>query len=215
MKKLTALLLVFLLSVCLFACDNGEGPGEEEKHYMTVVEYTLKSDTTIEDMAKAISKKYGFSMPMDISDKTLETLYYITPSAVSEYAGIFSISMSSADNILIVKPQSGKVAVVKYGFDQRKQDIMDTFTGYLEESYKQAENSITIERDGYYIFACINEEQAAFEEYINTFFDITEKQVEVSGPADDQTVPDGAEGSDPTTQDDMTPDDGADVESQQ
>ncbi len=183
MKRIISVLLSVLLLFCLFGCKDDTT--DEEKHYITVTEYSLKEDTKIADIATGISKNFGFSMPMDVSDKTLESLFYITPSAVEEYAGVFSISMSSADNVLVVKPQSGKVAVVKYGFDQRKQDIMDTFTGYLEASYKQAESAVTIERDGYYIFACVNADQAALEEYVDTFFDITEKQVEVAGPADE------------------------------
>ncbi len=200
MKKILSILLCLLILTSIFGCKDDSG--DEEKHYITVTEYALKADMTLAGMADAISKQFGFSMTMELSDKTLESLYYITPSAVEEYAGIFSISMSSADNVLIVKPQSGKVAVVKYGFDQRKQDVMDTFTGYLEDSYKQAENAVTIERDGYYFFVCADAEASAIEEFIDTFFDITEKQVEVAGPSDenqDLTDPD-------TVDDSVTPD---------
>lgn len=177
MKRITALILSLLLMLCLFGCaeDNEEG----EKEYITVTEYSLKKDITLGDMADQISDKFSVSMPMEVSDKTLENLFYIAPTAVEEYAGIFSISMSSADNIIIVRPQKGKSAVVKYGFEQRKQDIIDTFTGYLEASLTQAENSFVLERDGLYIYACLDAEAAEVEEFINTFFDITEKQVEV------------------------------------
>ncbi|MBR6801252.1 MAG: DUF4358 domain-containing protein [Eubacteriaceae bacterium] len=183
MKKILSIMMIFLLIAGICACDKPDDGGE--KHYITVTEYTLKKDMTLEDMAKQIRKQYGFDMPMEISDKTLESLFHITPSAVEEYAGVFSISMSSADNVLIVKPVKGKDAVVKFGIDQRKQDVVDTFTGYLEASLKQAENSFVMERDGYYIYLSVDEDRQIVEEYIDaTFFDVTEKQVEVDGPAD-------------------------------
>jgi len=180
-----------------FASCKDDNTNGEEKHYITVTEYSLKEGTVLSDMASGIGNQYKVSMPMDVSDKTLESLFHISPSAAEEYAGIFSISMSSADNILIVKPYKGKETVIKHGFEQRKQDVLDTFTGYLQASYDQAEKAFVLERDGYYIFLCLNGEEAEITEYIETtYFDKTEKQVEVS--ADE--VPEGNE--DQTIQDD-------------
>ncbi|MBE6038708.1 MAG: DUF4358 domain-containing protein [Anaerofustis stercorihominis] len=176
-KRLSIFLSVVFVLMTLTAC-SGDG-ADTEPITKTIITYTLKEGVTISDIVTDAANDFGFTMPMNVSEKTLESMFYIPSSAVSEFDGKFTISASSADNFVVVKVIQGKESVIEHGFEQRKQDLLDTFSGYIQQSYDQANNSQLIIRGDYYIFSSLDCDAEMLTTFVDSYFDMKETTVTV------------------------------------
>lgn len=89
-----------------------------------------------------------------------------------------SLANVSADNLVIVKAQSGKAAEVAEGLNKRLEDVRASFQQYLPEQYDKAKAGKVITK-GDYVFLVIlgsensenfTEDMVSIESLIDGFF---------------------------------------------
>ena len=146
-KKLAILLCCFLLAGTLAGCGSGGG---EKK-------WTLKEGTTLEDVVSGINKEIGIAMPMEVTEESLSDTFHINKEDAAEYAGKFSMSITSADNFIIIKPAEGKKDAVKAALEQRKEDVIKSFEMYLPGEYEKAKAGRILEKGDYLIFMVLGD----------------------------------------------------------
>lgn len=115
----------------------------------------LKDGVKLTDIVNAIEENIGVEMPVNVNDTTLTELFHIQKSDAADYAGLFSISSDSADNILVVKAAEGKENVIVRALQQRKQDVVDNFEKNLPNEYNKAKAARIIEKNDYVIYLCV------------------------------------------------------------
>ena len=163
MKK-TVFFLCFVLLVSLLAgCSSGE---------------SVSTAMTTKEMSDKIQESFPFAMPGEVDDDMLRDLFYVDADAVEEHTSIMSLANVSADNLVIVKAQSGKAAEVAEGLNKRLEDVRASFQQYLPEQYDKAKAGKVITK-GDYVFLVIlgsensenfTEDMVSIESLIDGFF---------------------------------------------
>lgn len=136
--------------------------------WQTSAKPQLKENVKLTDIVNSIKKEIGIAMPMDINDITLTELFHIQKEDIIEYAGLFSISSTNADNFIIVKVPNDKLAVVKKALEQRRQDVIDSFKNEMPDEYNKAKASKIIQKGDYLIYICVGvAENNSYDKYLN------------------------------------------------
>ena len=136
MKKIISL----LLALCtLAALATGCGSASTK-------EYNL------DDMMKAIEAVAPVTVPADMNDEFLTSMYGIDMKDVAEYKGKYSNANISSDEILLVKAASGKADTIKKACEDRRKAKADQCAMYLDDQAKKAENGRIVVKGDYVIF---------------------------------------------------------------
>ena len=165
-KNISFFLILSTFILCLCACSNNGSDGN-----------TLKEGITLMDIVGEVDSQIGIQMPQEVNDTILTDLYYMDMSNVETYAGKFSMTMTSCDNVVAIKAVPGKVDVVVDALKRRQQDLIDSFSHYLPEQYQKAQAGTVIVRGDYAFLVIVGESEETIsedmqkaEDIINSYF---------------------------------------------
>ena len=99
---------------------------------------TLKEGVTLSSLMAELEEEYGVAMPAELDDQTMKDMMGVDVADVEEYAGSFSMVMTSADNLVGVKAKEGKVDTVKEALEGRLEFVRQSFEQYLPEQKEKA-----------------------------------------------------------------------------
>ncbi|MHC1749736.1 MAG: DUF4358 domain-containing protein [Cellulosilyticaceae bacterium] len=161
-KILISILLTAITFVPLTGCTN----------HTATSSIALKTGVTLQSIVDDIEIAIPLQMPAPLDETTLNDLFHIDPTSIEEYAGKFSMTMTSSDNVVAVKAKPGKVDEVKAALEKRKEDLITSFSQYLVDQLGK------VIQKGDYIFLIIagdaekglDKEMAAAEDIINNSF---------------------------------------------
>lgn len=139
MKK-TVFFLCFVLLVSLLAgCSSNE---------------SVSTTMTTKEMSDKIQESFPLAMPGEVDNDMLRDLFYVNTDLVEEHTSVMSFANISADNLVIVKAQSGKASEVAEGLNKRLEDVRASFERYLPDQYDKAKAGKVITK-GDYVFLVI------------------------------------------------------------
>lgn len=171
MKKTKKILISILLTIITFVpltgCTNNTATSS----------IALKNGVTLQSIVDDIETAIPLQMPAPVDETTLNDLFHIDPTSIEEYAGKFSMTMTSSDNVVAVKAKPGKVDDVKAALEKRKEDLITSFSQYFVDQLEKAQLGKVIQK-GDYIFLIIagdaekglDKEMATAENIINNSF---------------------------------------------
>lgn len=173
MKKLLLCLLTLSLAfTSLVGCtnNNATAPGTDNA-------FVLQEGTTLETIVNDINTQIGMQMPGPVDDTLLVDMFHLSPEIVEEYFGLFGMTMTTADNVIAVKAVPGKIDEVVAGLEQRKEDVISSFSQYLPDQHEKAQAGKVIQKGDYAFLIIIGDyekgydnEMAKAEEIINSYF---------------------------------------------
>ncbi len=159
MKKTIACLLAAMMAVSLAGCgsdetsSSGAGSTSSQSSSSQAEKNTLKDGATLQDIVEQINTDIGIVMPAELDDEIAGDLMYLNlEEDVEEYYGMFSMSMTSADNVIAVKAKEGRADAVEEALNSRLENIQQMCSQYVDTEKANAGRVIT---RGDYVFLLI------------------------------------------------------------
>lgn len=178
MKNLKRSLVLLLASLLLFVFACGKTDPPEIKYV-----YVLKPETELSQITSAALSVMKTEMLVSVDETKLQKLFHIEPSMVSEYNGKYTLSFTSADNFLIVKPTAEAKDDVQFALEQRRQDLIDLFTESIPSESDKAKNSVVLVRGDYLVYICAADVEAVTAS-LDAFFEQVPEDSLPSGEAE-------------------------------
>lgn len=125
----------------------------------------------------ALDAAIGIAMPSEIDDTLLKELFYIDPADVDEYYGKMSVTNTSADNVIAVKPKPDKKDAVKQSLERRLADVQASFEMYLPEQYEKALKGRVYERGDYVLLLILGESTDTFDSDMQKALDVVDSTI--------------------------------------
>lgn len=129
-KQICTIVMAGMLLLGVACSGGGGGNGSSAP--------ALKDGVTLAGVLQEIEDEYGVTMPSPVDDQLLEELMGVKLSDVEEYAGSISLVNVSADHIVGVKAQPGKIDEVQTALEARLDAVRKEFERYLPEQYDKA-----------------------------------------------------------------------------
>lgn len=129
-------------------------------------------EASAKGVVDAIENAVGIAMPSEIDDTTLKDVFYIDPADAEEYYGKMSMTNTSADHVLAVKPKADKKDAVKQSLEKRLQDVRSSFEQYLPEQYEKSQKGQVYERGDYLFLLILGESTDTFDADMQKTLDI-------------------------------------------
>lgn len=180
MKRLTkilATLLALTIATTSFVACSKTPTDNSSSSSQTTPGVTLTEGTTLEDIVNKISEEIGLQMPAPIDEAILNDLFHINSDMIEEFAGFYSMVMTSSDNVVAIKAAPGKTLEVVGALEQRKTDVVDSFAQYLPDQFEKAQAGKVITKGDYAFLLILGDYEKGFdaeiakaEEIINSFF---------------------------------------------
>lgn len=140
----------------------------------------IKEDVTLQDIVDTVAGEFGdwyVQMPSVLDETELREIYNIDPAIVEEFAGDFSMTMTSADNFVAIKAKEGKAEEIRQALENRRAQIQQTFEQYLPGPLEVAKaGKVLVKGDYVFLIMLGNPEVGAAteiaraEKIINSFF---------------------------------------------
>jgi hypothetical protein len=99
----------------------------------------LREGKSLQDIVLEAEDEFEISMAAPVDERALKELFHILPEDAAEYAGAYSMSFTSADNLLVVRAKPGRGERVRKGLEQRREEVLRNFEASLPEQYRKAE----------------------------------------------------------------------------
>ncbi|MEG0013885.1 MAG: DUF4358 domain-containing protein [Cellulosilyticaceae bacterium] len=181
MKKLTRILATLLAltiaSTSFVACSKAPTDNNSSSSSETTPGTTLTEGSTLEDIVNSINEEIGLQMPSPVDEVALNDLFHITSDMTEEFSGLFAMVMTSSDNVIAVKAAPGKIVDVTAALEQRKTDLVESFSQYLPDQFEKAQAGKVITKGDYAFLIILGDYEKGFdnevakaEEIINSFF---------------------------------------------
>lgn len=181
MKKLTKILATLLaLTIAgssFVACSKAPSDDSHSSSNQVTPGTTLTEGSTLEGIVNKISEDIGMQMPAPVDETILNDLFHISSDMIEDFSGLFAMVMTSSDNVVAVKAAPGKIEEVTAALEQRKTDVVESFSQYLPDQYEKAQAGKVITKGDYAFLIIIGDyekgfdnEMAKAEEIINSFF---------------------------------------------
>ena len=90
---------------------------------------------------------------MMLDDEAMRDFYGMDPAWLTEYACTIPMMNVHATEVFVAKVADGQMDNVKTAIEARKAALDATWSRYLPAQYELVKNSITVEKDGYILFA--------------------------------------------------------------
>jgi hypothetical protein len=148
------ILIIFILSFSLISCS-------QDSESLKIID--------LDAITQDVSSSVQISMPTELDDQTLQELFDLSPDQVEKYSGIFSMSMTSADTVIGVMAKEGNTALIKEAFDNRIEDIKNSFVKNLDVEYEKVQNAEIIVKDDY-VFLIISSDNKTIQNIIDRYF---------------------------------------------
>lgn len=148
------ILIIFILSFSLISCS-------QDSESLKIID--------LDAITQDVSSSVQISMPTELDDQTLQELFDLSPDQVEKYSGIFSMSMTSADTVIGVMAKEGNTALIKEAFDNRIEDIKNSFVKNLDVEYEKVQNAEIIVKDDY-VFLIISSDNKTIQNIIDKYF---------------------------------------------
>ncbi|MCI6639927.1 MAG: DUF4358 domain-containing protein [Pygmaiobacter massiliensis] len=161
MKKLIAL----VLSVCLTACFAVGCSGSSESY-------------NINDIMAAIEEAAPLSMPGDMDDDFLTSMYGINMDDVEEYVGKYAKVNVSSDEVLIVKAAKGKADTIKQACEARRDAKASGCEMYLQDQYEKAKAGRIVVKGDYVIFVIAGDNDVITSEGVEKAYEPIDKAID-------------------------------------
>ena len=132
--------LVLLLAVSI-GCGKTDGG-----------DFTI--DAALSEVVQGVSEALGDAyvrMPVELDEAALTELLGLTQEDVEDYAGHFSMTMTSADCFIAIKAREGREEAVRGALEQRRAQVERMFEKYLPEPLQTAKAGQVVQR-GRYVF---------------------------------------------------------------
>lgn len=155
-KLLSPLILITAMLFSLVGCGN------------STTSETLKDGVTLETIVADIETAVPLQMPAPVDETTLNDLFHIDPNNIEEYAGKFSMTMTSSDNVIAVKAKPGKVEDVKTSLEQRKTDVINSFSQYLPDQLEKAQAGKVIQKGDYVFLIIVGDYEKGYDNEVAT-----------------------------------------------
>lgn len=171
LKKLMAITLALVLVLGMVGCnkknDPGSGSGSSESESdSTPATPQLKEGATLQDIVDDVNAEFPISMPDAMSDQLMTDLLELDLSSIEEYAGAMGMSITTADNFIVIKANDGKVTEVEDALYARLEYVRKSFEQYLPIPREKA-NAGEVLTIGNYVFLIImgSNDMEDFETY--------------------------------------------------
>lgn len=143
MKRLIALVLVTVLSLTvLTACKGKE----------VAATYDVKEILTKIDAAVPVT------MPQDVTEETLTIMMGIDMADVKSYAGKTTMVNLSADQIIVIEAQEGKIDTIKAALEKAKEGVAKSFELYLPAQFEKANAGRIVIKGNYAVLAIVGDD---------------------------------------------------------
>lgn len=140
-RACTMLAAITMLLVVSIGC------GKTEDRNMTL-------DATLDEVVQGVRESLDAAyvrMPVELDDAALTELLGLTADDVDEYAGHYSMTMSSADCFIAVKASEGREDAVHAALERRRAEVVRMFEDYLPQPLEVAKAGRVLEK-GRYVF---------------------------------------------------------------
>ena len=163
-------LTIFAVLILLIGVSVGCGR-EDEKHLL---------DVPLEDIVSDLSVTLGehyVQMPVALSEEALSNILGVNPEIVEEYAGDFSMTMTSADCFVAIKAEEGYGNEVRAALEKRRAEVEKMFQQYLPGPLSVAKAGKVLQKGDYVFLIMLGDAKngpekdvASAEEIIQSYF---------------------------------------------
>jgi len=144
-KKIIALLCVMLAVLALMAGCRGT----------EIKDPARNPAQTVAAIKNSFFEANADNLPalMELDDEMLRDFYGMDPAWLTAYSCNVPMMNVHATEIFVAHVKDGQMENVKAAIEARKASLDATWAMYLPAQYELVKNSITLEQDGYILFA--------------------------------------------------------------
>ncbi|MEG1894872.1 MAG: DUF4358 domain-containing protein [Oscillospiraceae bacterium] len=163
MKKIIALALALTLSLSVFtACG-----GNDEKATYDVKEVLTKIDAAV-----------PVTMPQDMTEETLTIMMGLDMADVKSYAGKITKVNMSADQIIVIEAQDGKIDVIKAAMEKMRDSVAKSFELYLPAQFEKATAGRVVIKGNYAVLAIVGDDVAIADSGVEKAYEAVDKAID-------------------------------------
>ena len=146
-KKIVSLIAALLVVLfALTACQS-----KPADNNATTVDPVTAVSAIVDGFYAANSENLPASMPLD--DDMMRDFYGMNPEWLTAYVCNVPMMNVHATEIFVAHVKDGQMENVKAALDARKASLDATWSMYLPAQYELVQNSITVEQNGFILFA--------------------------------------------------------------
>lgn len=147
MKKITALTLLVIMCMGLFAGCSSEGTASAKNPAVSDIVAAID-----EKLIEKVGGEENMIAKMDGDDEMTSTFYYLSTEDLESYSLKFPMINVKAEEVFVAKVKDGKMDAVKAGIEKRQADLDAQWKQYLPDQYELVEKAQTVVNGSYVLF---------------------------------------------------------------
>ena len=149
--------LAAALAALLLAGCGAEDPAEEQP--------TLKEEMSLQTVLELAIEDQPLASPTPLTKEMLGDLFDLDDKEVAEFAGQITLSMVSADQLVLIKAKPEKLDAVVKALEARVELVRQTFRDYIPAEAAKADEGKVFTRGDYAFLVMVGDSQAESPDY--------------------------------------------------